>query len=176
MHVLFILYVNKLIALQLVHLYKRDTTVSRIHGSGNRFSVSDLLSLVFCVCIMHNGAHHRISISSFCTHAEKSFCIEQMGEALFFSLRRGQGFYLSLTPNRHRHRQRLQEGDEGDDTCAKVKMYGPRTRESTPPRVTLVKEILITRYDRRKGMGRRRAANLFSMPLCKAIGWHAAFP
>lgn len=68
-----------------VQFCKRGTFVlSRIHGR-NRFSVSDLLSrLFFCVCIMHNGAHHRISISSFCTHAKKSFCIEQAREALFF--------------------------------------------------------------------------------------------
>lgn len=142
----FILRVNKLITpYNSVHLCKRGTI--RIHDSRNRFSVSDLLSqLLFCVCIMHNGAHHRISISSFCTHAEKSFCIEQAREALFFSLRRGRGPHLSLTSNRRRHRQRLQEGDEGDDTCAKVKMYGPRAREPISPRATLVKEILITRY------------------------------
>lgn len=69
-----------------LHLYKRARDLHfRIRDSRNRFSVSNLLArLLSCVCIMHNGAHHRISISSFCTHAEKSFCIEQAREALFF--------------------------------------------------------------------------------------------
>lgn len=98
------------------------------------------------VCIMHNVAHHRISISSLCTRREKSFCIEKRRErALLLSLQPRLRLCLSLASNRHR--QRLQEGDESDDTCAKVKMYGPRAREpTTPPRATLVKEILIIRY------------------------------
>lgn len=66
-----------------VQLCKRGTTVleSMIVEIGFQLAT---ISLDFCVCIMHNGAHHRISISSFCTHAEESFCIEQAREALFF--------------------------------------------------------------------------------------------
>lgn len=61
-------------------------------------------------------------------------------------------------------------------------MYGPaRARELTTPLMcnTLAKESLITRYkwaEKKEGdeeeeeEGRERVANLFSIPLCKALG------
>lgn len=119
---------------------------SRIYDTRNRFSVSDLLFLAhLCVCIMHNGAHHRISISSLCTRRRRAFVSSRRERPYFFPFAKPQRF--SLAPNRHRHRQRLQEGDEGDDTCAKVKMYGSAsTWVDSPTCNILVKEILITRY------------------------------
>lgn len=96
---------------------------SRIYDTRNRFSVSDLPFLArLCVCIMHNGAHHRISISSLCTRRRKAFVSSRQERPYFFPFAKPRR--LSLASNRHRHRQLLQEGDEGDDTCAKVKMYG----------------------------------------------------
>lgn len=74
------------------------------------------------IYIMHSRAHHRISISPLCRE-RSGRCIEKMGERPIFP---SDVPFADIGDG-------CCGGDEGDDTCAEVKMYGPRAREQTLP-------------------------------------------
>lgn len=142
---------------------------SRIYDTRNRFSVSDLPFLArLCVCIMHNGAHHRISISSLYTRRRRAFVSSRRERPYFFSLcqataslPRLESTSTSTTAARRRRRWR--------HVCQSENVW-LREHVSRLPQVqhTRERDSHNSICDRWRDVGRRRAANLLSMPLCKA--------